>query len=257
MNLPELQRLLHARITGQDTTREADLHREVVAREPLDALERVEIYARMYLFRLADALAEDLPLTKRLLGHEAFVEEVERYLRDHPSRGPDIAQVGRQFGPWLRGVAGLRPDLPDLAMLERARAEVRTELDAPVAGPEALQALLPEALPRARFLFIPAHRVLRLAHDVRALWDVLDQGKAAPELEPGPTVLVVWRQEFKVFHSRVTEPEARALAVARDGGTLEDVCAVFSGESEPAQAAFRSMLSWFADGWVSAVSAGD
>lgn len=64
-------------------------------------------------------------------------------------------------------------------------------------------------------------------------------------------------QEFKVFHSRVSEPEARALAVARDGGTLEDVCAVFAGESEPAQAAFRSMLSWFADGWVSAVSAGD
>jgi hypothetical protein len=257
MNLSELQRLLHGRITGLDTTGEADLRREVVAREPLDPLERVEIYARMYLFRLVDALAEDLPLTERLLGHEAFVEQVEHYVRDHPSRGPDIAQVGRQFGPWLRDVAGLRPDLPDLAMLERARAEVRTELDAPVAGPEALQALSPEALPRARFLFIPAHRVLRLAHDVRALWDALDQEKAAPQLEPGPTTLVVWRKEFKVFHTRVSEPEGRALAVARDAGTLEDICAVFAGESEPAQAAFRSMLSWFADGWVSAVSAGD
>jgi len=257
MNLSELQQLLHGRITGVDTTRDADLRREIVAREPLDPLQRVEIYARMYLFRLVDALAEDFPLTERLLGHETFVEQVEHYLRDHPSRGPDIAQVGRQFGPWLRGVAGLRPDLPDLVMLERARAEVRTELDAPVARPEALQALSPEALPRARFLFIPAHRVLRLANDVRALWDALDQEKAAPELEPGPTVLAVWRQEFKVFHTRVSEPEARALAVARDGGTLEDVCAVFAGESEPAQAAFRSMLSWFADGWVSAVSAGD
>jgi hypothetical protein len=257
MNLSELQRLLHARITGLDTTRDEDLRREVVAREPLGPLERVQIYARMYLFRLVDALSEDLPLTERLLGHDRFVELVERYLRDHPSRSPDIAQVGRQFGPWLRSVAGLRPDLPDLAMLERARAEVRTELDAPVAGPEALQALSPEALPRVRFLFIPALRVLPLEHDVQALWDALDKGEPAPPVEPAPAVLVVWRQEFKVFHTRIGKSEARALAKARDGGRLEDLCDPFVGQSEPAQAAFRTLLSWFADGWVSAVSAGD
>ena len=44
-----------------------------------------------------------------------------------------------------------------------------------------------------------------------------------------------------------------ALSVACDGGTLEDVCGAFAGEADPVQLAFGAVLSWFADGWVSAV----
>jgi hypothetical protein len=75
-----------------------------------------------------------------------------------------------------------------------------------------------------------------------------------PEPVAGPTTLVVWRQEFKVFHTGLSEPEARALMVAREGGNLEDVCATFAGEPDPAHAAFKTVLSWFADGWVAAVT---
>jgi hypothetical protein len=254
VNLSELQGLLHGRITGSVPGREEELHRQIEPRPPLDSVERVEIYARMYLFRLADAVAEDVPHTARLLGHDAFVEAVRDYLRENPSRSPDIGQVGRLFGAWLRSRNGIRSDLPDLALLERARSEVRTAADAPVAGAEALQSLPPEALPGARFLFSPSLRLLRLQHDVRPLWDALEAEGEAPAPVPGPTTLVVWRQEFKVFHTGLSEPEARALMVAREGGSLEDVCATFAGELEPAQAAFKTVLSWFADGWVAAVT---
>ena len=254
MNLSELQGLLHGRITGSAPGREEDLRENVLPRPPLDSLERVEIYARMYLFRLVDAVAEDVPHTARILGHDAFVEAVREYLHEHPSRSPDIGQVGRHFGAWLRTREALRPDLPDLALLERARSEVRTALDAPVAGAEALQSLPPEALPGARFLFSPSLRVLRLQHDVRPLWDALEAEGEAPAPVPGPTTLVVWRHQFKVFHTGLSEPEARALMVAREGGSLEDVCATFAHEPEPAQAAFKAVLSWFADGWVVAVT---
>ena len=254
MNLSELQGLLHGRITGSAPGREEDLRENVLPRPPLDSLERVEIYARMYLFRLVDAVAEDVPHTARILGHDAFVEAVREYLHEHPSRSPDIGQVGRHFGAWLRTREALRPDLPDLALLERARSEVRTALDAPVAGAEALQSLPPEALPGARFLFSPSLRVLRLQHDARPHWDALEAEGEAPAPVPGPTTLVVWRHQFKVFHTGLSEPEARALMVAREGGSLEDVCATFAHEPEPAQAAFKAVLSWFADGWVVAVT---
>ena len=255
MTLSELQALLHGRITGMVPGREDELREQVVPRPPLDSLERVEIYARMYLYRLVDAIAEDVPHTSRVLGHDAFVELVRAYLHEHPSRSPDIMQAGRHFGAWLRTYQGIRADLPDLALLERARSEVRTALDAPVAGPEELQSLNPDALPGARFLFAPSLRVLRLQHDVRRLWDVLEEdGGEVPEPVAGPTTLVVWRQEFKVFHTGLSEPEARALMVAREGGNLEDVCATFAGEPDPAHAAFKTVLSWFADGWVAAVT---
>ena len=65
MTLSELQALLHGRITGMVPGREDEVREQVVARAPLDALERVEIYAGMYLHRLVDAIAEDVPLTSR------------------------------------------------------------------------------------------------------------------------------------------------------------------------------------------------
>jgi hypothetical protein len=254
MNLSELQGLLHGRITGTTPGRDEELREHVLARPPLDSLERVEIYARMYLFRLVDAVAEDVPHTARILGHDPFAEAVRDYLHEHPSRSPDIGQVGRHFGAWLRARDGIRSDLPDLALLERARSEVRTSADAPVAGPQALQTLPPEALPGARFLFSPSLRILQLQHDVRALWDALEAEGEAPAPAPGPTTVVVWRHEFKVFHTGLSEAEAAALMVAREGGSLEDVCATFAHEPDPAQAAFKTVLSWFADGWVAAVT---
>jgi hypothetical protein len=255
VTLAELQALLHGRITGMVPGREDELRVQVLARPPLEALERVEIYSGMYLHRLVDAIAEDVPHTSRVLGHDAFLELVRAYLHEHPSRSPDIGQAGRSFGAWLRAYRGIRADLADLALIERARSEVRTAPDAPVAGAEELQSLNPDALPGARFHFSPALRVLRLQHDVRGLWDALEEDTGGvPDPVPGPTTFVVWRQEFKVFHTGLSEPEARALMVARDGGSLEEVCATFAGEPDPAHAAFKTVLSWFADAWVAAVT---
>src|SRR5262249_14539835 len=101
--------------------------------------------------------------------------------------------------------------------------------------------------------FVPGLRLVRLQHDVRALWDALDAEAPPPEPVPGPTASAVWRQGFKVFHTQLSAAEARALSVAFDGGTLEDVCGAFAREPEPAQPAFSTVLSWFADGWVSGV----
>ncbi|MGZ5957806.1 MAG: HvfC/BufC N-terminal domain-containing protein, partial [Myxococcaceae bacterium] len=83
MTLAELQGLLHGCITGTVTGREDEVRDAVLPGPPLDALERVEIYARMYLHRLVDAVAEDVPHTARLLGPDVFMETVRDYLREH------------------------------------------------------------------------------------------------------------------------------------------------------------------------------
>ncbi len=97
--------------------------------------------------------------------------------------------------------------------------------------------------------------MLRLQHDVLPLWDALEaKTEELPAPSDGPSTAVVWRQEYKVFHTVLAVPEARALMVAREGGSLEDVCATFAGEPDPAHTAFKTVLSWFADGWVAAVT---
>jgi hypothetical protein len=68
VTLAELQALLHGRITRMVPGREDELRLQVLGRPPLEALERVEIYSGMYLHRLVDAIAEDVPHTSRVLG---------------------------------------------------------------------------------------------------------------------------------------------------------------------------------------------
>jgi hypothetical protein len=125
VTLAELQALLHGRITGMVSGREDELRVQVQGRPPLEALDRVEIYSEMYLHRLVDAIAEDVPHTSRVLGHDAFLELVRAYLHEHPSAR---RTSGRPPAPSGRGsgVPGHPSGPAGLALLERARSEVRT-----------------------------------------------------------------------------------------------------------------------------------
>jgi hypothetical protein len=113
VTLAELQGLLHGRITGTVADRDEELRAQVVPRPPLEPLERVEIYARMYLHRLVDAVAEDVPHTARLLGHDVFAEAVQNYRAARLSL-IDNADVARAWISGLHDFTALDP-VPTIA----------------------------------------------------------------------------------------------------------------------------------------------
>lgn len=238
MRLAELQRTFWTLATQPDPTFAAGAF--FVGSDALSASRRLGIYADMFVWRQVDSLREDFP--KLAEAHPDFYACASAYLAQHPSRHHSLAQLGDRLSTFLADDPTLRRDLPDLAALEWARAEVFEDADAPVlTQPTDLTAPL---------TLIPALRILDLAHDAAALWRALDEGRPTPDVLRAPTTVVVWRKAFETFHVRLDQTEATALKRAAEGAPLAAICEAFEAETDPVATALRAVGSWFAEGWI-------
>lgn len=257
MNLAETQALFFKLVTGQHSGQEVS-YAPFSGSAELSAEQRVEIYENMYRWRLADAIRADFPKLAHLLDDE-FLPICWEYLRHHPSEDPDIGRIGRCLPQFLkqRQAGNLRSDLGDLAALEWARCEVFREADALAVDRSQLTSISPQAFVLLRLSFVPALRVLDFEHDVASLWAALEEEQPAlPPCKKSISV-AVWRQDFTAFHAMLKSDEALALRAAMAGEAMEHVCGFFAHRESPAEAAFAAISSWFSDGWVRGLSAGE
>jgi hypothetical protein len=253
VTLAETQDLFHALVTGAEVE-PGRLEACFLGSAALPAAERVAIYAEMWLWRQVEALRETFPKLAAVLGAVSFLALAEAYVRARPSEHHDIGRLGRDLPAFLRqGTGPGRPDLADMAALEWARDEVFLEAPAAPAGRPALAGLSPGSFPSARLRFVPALRLLELAHDSGATWGRLERGEAAGPPEPGTVAVAVWRSGFDVLHARLDPDEALALGAALRGEPLSAVCETFAGRPDPAAAASGAIASWLDEGWVAAV----
>jgi hypothetical protein len=230
--------------------------------EHLPAVERLDIYANMYFFRLLDCLAEDFPKLRAALGPERFHNLVTDYVLQHPSEHPSLRYLGRRLPEFVAGhapSAGL-PFLADLARLEWTRAGVFDAPDSATLTRAALARLPQESVGESRFRFVPAFALLRFDHEVVRYWRALDEaeadaGAADPAAVPHParrkTAARVWRKDLVVYHAGLDEEEAHALELGLQGETLGRICQVLAAGLSPAQAterAGRMIQAWIEDG---------
>jgi hypothetical protein len=243
MKLAEAQDLFAALVTGEHPVDAAAREECLAGDARLSAGERARIYSDMYLFRLAEALREDYPLVARLLGDDAFLALCAEYVRAHPSRTPSLARLGAELPAFLRERPTSRPDLPDLAAIEWARAEAFVAPDDAPLDETALQTLGAGAA-SAHLSLVHSVRLLSLEHEAPALWADLEAGH-----EPGlpvrrPVSLLVWRKGFEVFHAEVSPEELGALAALRRGAALGEAFEAFAPLPDPAGAALDALASW-------------
>jgi hypothetical protein len=108
----------------------------------LTILERLEIYNRRYWFRLMDALSEDFPGLRVILGTERFRAMAEAHLTDCPSRSFTLRNLGSRLPLWLRShPEWLQPDdrlARDVTNLEWAHIEAFDAAELPALTPEDL-----------------------------------------------------------------------------------------------------------------------
>ena len=99
-----------------------------VGDDRLTSVERLDIYANMYFFRLLDCLAEDFPKVRAALGPERFHNLVTDYVLRHPSRHPSLRHLGGRLPAFVAAhpIAVERPWLPDLARLVSAQRRARS-----------------------------------------------------------------------------------------------------------------------------------
>ncbi|MCA9676148.1 MAG: putative DNA-binding domain-containing protein, partial [Myxococcales bacterium] len=119
----------------------------VIGDARLDAVGRVEVYARMYRDRMVDALAEDFPKLVAIIGGERFAALVIEYLVRHPSRSWTLRDAGDRFARFLAGRAATPPWWAELAALEWARVDAYDAIDEAAMTRDDLAALPVEAWP--------------------------------------------------------------------------------------------------------------
>jgi putative DNA-binding protein len=244
----------------------------------LPAVERLDIYANMYFYRLLDCLAEDFPKVLAAIGPEHFHNLITDYLLRHPSEHPSLRHLGRHLPGFIAGhpLASEHPWLADLARLDWARADLFDAADAVPLSRDALARLPQERAGQARFAFVPAFALLRFEHEVVRFWrrleddaaagpgDVASHGRATGNAarettvideSPGhaqgvemhrerprrrPTAARVWRRDFVVYHRGIDEDEAACLESVSAGDSIAHICQRLSAGRSVAKATERA-----------------
>lgn len=94
----------------------------------LSSFERLEIYNRMYWFRVLDSLYEDCPGLRAVLGDRKFIRMAEAYLQEYPSRSFTLRNLPSRLEKFIREEPKwTKPHTAlclDLARFEWAQVEV-------------------------------------------------------------------------------------------------------------------------------------
>lgn len=202
----------------------------------LTSFERLEIYNRQYWFRIIDALSEDFPALRAVLGTERFDELIRGYLRDNPSTSFTLRDLGSKMPEWLRLHCEYSDEGHDLAVdvvdIEWAYVEAfdRAALP-PVDVPEQLE-LNPTSLlklqPHLQLLALryPVDEFVMAVHRDGPSSDLMSNAisepdrtasTALPPMERQDIWLAVHRFENSIYYRRL-EKEAFALLASLQSG---------------------------------------
>ena len=230
---------------------------ETLAREAgrLSAVERLDIYADMYFYRIRDCLKDDFAAVSAVIGEAAFHNLITDYLLIHPSTHFSLRYVGQHLPAFVRRhtFGAQWPYLADLALLEWTILEAFDAPDAQPLAAAALAAVPQEGWPELRFQLTPSLRLLDVDWPVHEVWKQAQEGEAPDEVRPATTTLRVWRQDLRVFHRPIDAAESAALNALRAGAEFSGVCervVAYYGEGEGAERAASLLGTWLGDGLI-------
>jgi hypothetical protein len=222
--LADLQRDLQRHVlTGDETVAAA-----VKGTPAVPAATRLGVYSNAYRIRLADALGDNMPNLRALLGEEEFGTVAARYVDEHPSQFASIRWFGDRLAHELERSHPEQPWIAELARWEWLLAAAFDAQDAPTIGIESLATIAPGDWGDLRLEFHPSVQVLELSSNAQALFKALadEQPPPEPAILDRPQPWLLWRQDLKTQYRSLEPDETAALAAMRSGGTFAEMCEV-------------------------------
>ncbi|HET9281092.1 MAG TPA: DNA-binding domain-containing protein [Candidatus Angelobacter sp.] len=237
--LTEDERMREQTLDGRSTRQIAD---EIMKpNDRLTSVERLEIYNRVYWFRILSSLADDFPGLRAVVGQEKFDKILLAYLTELPSISFTLRDLGSRLEAWLRQhpefIAGHEQLALDMVRLEWTDIEAYDAAEWPKLTQEELQALGEDPVFQLQpnlFLLDLGYPVDEFLLSVRGTEEtetdiasnvVIMEHSEEPEKhytlpKAKKTYLAVHRQENIVYFKRL-KPEAFALLWAlQQGKTL-------------------------------------
>jgi hypothetical protein len=265
LNLEQLQRavfdVIRQPLTEDETMREQTLDgrstrqiaEEIIKpNDRLTSVERLEIYNRVYWFRILSSLAEDFPGLRAVIGQEKFDQVLHGYLTELPSISYTLRDLGSRLEAWLRAhpesIARHERMALDMVRLEWADIEAFDAAQLPTLTQQELASLGEDPV----FHLQPHLQLLDLAYPVDEVLLKIREAEEpendissnvvvmeSTETKPAPQVplpkakkvfLALHRQENIVYFKRL-KPEAFALLRALQQG-------------QPLSQAIESSVNW-------------
>lgn len=223
----------------------------------LAALDRVDIYANMYFYRLLDVLRTDYPALSAVIGDTAFHNLVTDYLAVFPPEHFSLRYAGSRLATLLEEhpVSTEFPYARDLARFEWAHHDAFDAVDDQPIGVQDLAAISPDHWPELVFGLTHSLVVLDLDWSVAPLADAVRDGSTLPDPLADPCSVRVWRQDGQVWHRTIARSEAKALRAIAAGATFDEICTEAAGAVESDAVSFVTswLRTWIADGLLIAV----
>ncbi len=199
------------------------LEQTVLPSDELTALDRISIYANMYLWRLTEIISNEYPTVSHVLGGELFNKVVKDYVTHHPSTYYNLNQLSTKFPLYLLTTAN---DIPHqkfvaaVATVERAMEDVFDERHVERIPIETLQSIPDEKWADIRLQLNPALCLLELDYPVNAYMTAVREDRHMGIPQPEKTFVVVYRCNYKVWRDDLDQDRYQLLSRLKDGETL-------------------------------------
>lgn len=250
-DLARLQASFLGDVTGHEG-RNASARAAIFEMPPRDTIEtRWDIYGSGYVARLVEAVENDYPATRRILGAGSFGSLVARYVRRCPPRSHDIGRAGDRLSAFLAEdpLTHDLPFLPDLARLEWCLAEAFIAADVEPLTWTALTALDPDTVADTTFRLRPGTSLIDTRWSLLDLRSVKDEGdsEVSMRMDDCSRSVLVYRQGLQVRYSAVAAEDADFLEVAGRGLRLADL-AVGAASEDRTDALVARFQAWVREG---------
>ncbi len=204
--------------------------------------------------KLTEFIANDHPKLKCYMGESNFISLANAYISLHHSTQPNARWYSRHLADFLRKspIYARKPELAELADLERSLTEAFAAADTPAVTMSALAALDPDQCGTMVFDISPSVRRFKVRTNVTSLWASL----RCDELPPHPSKLdadqeiLVWRQGTSSRFRMLGNEEAMALDAAQEGVSFAVICEMIATMDDPETAAVRAAT--YLRGWIEA-----
>lgn len=237
------------------------------ANDRLTALERLEIYNRMYWFRVLDSLHEDCPGLRTALGERRFMCLAEAFLQKHPSKYWTLRDLPQRLATFIRAepewTAPHTALCEDIARFEWAQVEVYDGAAFPVftlddlldANPAKLKLSLQPHLqllelryPVDDYLVAIRKREALLRGDASNAPTAMRQHAAVNVRRPRRELcrVAVHRHEGRIYFKRLEPAAFKILVALRAGQPLERALAAgIPRAKKPREDWAATVQGWF------------